>query len=192
MDAEIPNALIKKGLRPRSSSSKVIILEIPNALIQKGLRLKILIHTLNYFRNTECPDSKGIKTVAHSFTLSPTEIPNALIQKGLRLARCSRLRRQKEIPNALIQKGLRLFGHSHRCGDWEIPNALIQKGLRRHPSDDKLNKRNTECPDSKGIKTPYLYARKLAWEIPNALIQKGLRLTIISPVFSHPRKYRMP
>jgi len=63
-------------------------------------------------RNTECPDSKGIKTC---------RIPNIRY-------------RGKEILNALIQKGLRLNFGKCRVRYFEILNALIQKGLRQCPA----------------------------------------------------------
>ena len=82
--------------------------------------------------NTECPDSKGIKTPAIPAPSSVSgEILNALIQKGLRLPLGAGQHWLKEILNALIQKGLRLGVRVHCSSAPEILNALIQKGLRR-------------------------------------------------------------
>ena len=62
-----------------------------------------------WVRNTECPDSKGIKTKPCFRPASRRgEILNALIQKGLRPICVSISARFSEILNALIQKGLRL------------------------------------------------------------------------------------
>ena len=60
--SEILNALIQKGLRPVADLQSLIFKEILNALIQKGLRLSLVGHNLTVQGNTECPDSKGIKT----------------------------------------------------------------------------------------------------------------------------------
>ena len=38
LNAEIPDALIQKGLRPVVTSDIAVSVEIPDALIQKGLR----------------------------------------------------------------------------------------------------------------------------------------------------------
>ena len=58
----------------------------------------------------------------------------------------------------------------------EILNALIQKGLRPISLPGwRVGVRNTECPDSKGIKTGNIIVMALLAEILNALIQKGLR-----------------
>ena len=40
--AEIPDALIQKGLRPSSTVNTWALSEIPDALIQKGLRRRVL------------------------------------------------------------------------------------------------------------------------------------------------------
>ena len=61
---EIPDALIQKGLRPKSAVDKAVKSEIPDALIQKGLRPLAEVVPNHITRNTRCPDSKGIKTVA--------------------------------------------------------------------------------------------------------------------------------
>ena len=60
---EILNALIQKGLRPREFLFAHRQHEILNALIQKGLRQVCRREVTNHLGNTECPDSKGIKTV---------------------------------------------------------------------------------------------------------------------------------
>ena len=57
--------------------------------------------------NTECPDSKGIKTHERIAHRAGHEILNALIQKGLRREKTSNGEVFAEILNALIQKGLR-------------------------------------------------------------------------------------
>ena len=108
--------------------------EILNALIQKGLRPRRDPACRRRTGNTECPDSKGIKTPCLFSLRRPLEILNALIQKGLR-------------PNVAV----------HQVTSGEILNALIQKGLRPIVDGERVNEcRNTECPDSKGIKTAML------------------------------------
>ena len=59
---EILNALIQKGLRRSVRVLRPPPLEILNALIQKGLRRCFVSAQFSYEGNTECPDSKGIKT----------------------------------------------------------------------------------------------------------------------------------
>ena len=61
---EILNALIQKGLRQMAVTASVYYSEILNALIQKGLRQGAPAYVTSNSRNTECPDSKGIKTLS--------------------------------------------------------------------------------------------------------------------------------
>ena len=68
--------------------------EILNALIQKGLRPFDMRLSRKLFRNTECPDSKGIKTTPEMRPILNSEILNALIQKGLRQVFDHRAHRQ--------------------------------------------------------------------------------------------------
>ncbi len=105
--------------------------EIPNALIQKGLR-PLMWWTTPGLRNTECPDSKGIKTQrAKRDHHTAAEIPNALIQKGLR-------------------RGLDC-SYSFGGGNTECPDS---KGIKTQLlCSAQRGWGNTECPDSKGIKT---------------------------------------
>ena len=66
----------------------MVAIEILNALIQKGLRPCCFSVAVVVRGNTECPDSKGIKTsIDRSIDVLAREILNALIQKGLRQIR---------------------------------------------------------------------------------------------------------
>ena len=108
--------------------------------------------------NTECPDSKGIKTaIIYAMVLGGgnTECPDS-----------------KGIKTKYLHPVPLFFGNT------ECPDS---KGIKTSGKVWPVGvSRNTECPDSKGIKTSWTISRLRFGEILNALIQKGLRHQLVA------------
>ena len=144
------------------------------------------------WRNTRCPDSKGIKTALQSLPArcpGNTRCPDS---KGIKTVKMLFHRVNAEIPDALIQKGLRRAGAATGAGAARNTRCPDSKGIKTGPrSGQAACPGNTRCPDSKGIKTASASVVRSAIEIPDALIQKGLRPAahVVTPVFA---KYQMP